>query len=595
MTHPAILPLLIAPLSLPADPPVTPVAPPQESAAPGAGAESQSGGPVRLMSLHMGDLTKAPQHPKDAALVNALKMLDERLAELPAEVGREMPPEILPAFEADSIPIWLRLLTAQKRISVSGVPGGGGGMGPGMPFAFSFAVDEANELDAARLEDSLMGLLQRMQAPPQVTGMIQREGAALTVNMGSELLPLGATKAAGLLGGGSPSFEMDMDVGGYLQFLQSMMMDAGAPYEAMIIFDVLSRMGLDEMTVQVASTCDGTTSRMASIVSGMAGRMKASGMLPDSGLSAAHLAPVPANATWASVQRLDMEAVFNALNGLASEYMQEQMGGESGDIADMVMNFTGIDLRSGLFGALGDTYGMYASETTGGGGLTSTVLFFSLRDAEALLQTKEQVEEMINGMAAGQANGYVNIRTWTRGDNEYSTLMFPGLPVPLEPTIAFGDEWLVVAATPQAAMGAMGQIAGSGPSLATRREIAPLVADGSNVGVSFMDASHFARSGYGMTSMLLSGVSNGVRSRVDGLRDPGPIMPVYGEFQDGILNSVAFTKISGNDLVTHQSSDGSAVVQMAMMTGFFYEYGAAILAPAVLGAAAPQMAREFGF
>ena len=40
---------------------------------------------------------------------------------------------------------------------------------------------------------------------------------------------------------------------------------------------------------------------------------------------------------------------------------------------------------------------------------------------------------------------------------------------------------------------------------------------------------------------------------------------------------------------------GSAVVQMAMMTGFFYEYGAAFMVPIALGAASPQLAREFGF
>ncbi len=574
MTHPALLALLAAPLS--------PIAANAQEGAPAMEA------PVPLINIAMGDLTTAPMHPKDAALIKALNMLDERLAELPSEFPKDMPQELAPAFAPESIPVWLRLLTMQKRIAVAAV------QNPdpyAMPFAFSVAFDETDAAAAEQYEAALKNLLQGMQAPfpPQ---MIQRDGSALAVNMGASLSPMGQTSAAAMLEGQDLGFEMDMNLGGYMKFMQTMMMGSGAPPEAMIVFDALSRMGLDEAVVEVATACNGNTSDTASVVTNIGGRMRAAGILPETGLSTEHLAPIPADVTWASVQRLDMEAAFSALNTMIGGYMSEQMGSDANPAA-MIAGATGIDLQGGLFGALGDTYGMYASEATGGGGLTSTVMFFSLRDAEALIQTKEQIEEIINSQVAAQASGYVSIRTWTRGDDEYSTLMFPGLPVPLEATMAISENWLVIGATPQAAMGAMDQIASSAPSLATKASIAPLVATGSKYGISIVDTEYFARSGYGLTSMMLSGISNGVRSRFDATRDPGPIMPVYSAFKTDIHDLVGSTELHGDDLVTMQSGDGSMVVQMAMAVGFLNEYGLVIMLPALAGAAFPMMAREF--
>ena len=499
-----------------------------------------------------------------------------------------MPPELLFAFEADTIPVWLRLLTAQKRASVVGAPPGSA-PNPNMPFLFSIAMDESDEQAAIRYEARLKDLLTRLQAPIPMD-MIQRDGSSLKVDMGATIAPMGETRAAALLGGGPMSFEMEMNIGGYLEFLKTMMVGQGAPYEALIVFDILGQMGLDDAVMEAAAMCDGTTTHGASVTTSLAGRMVASGILPEGGLTGAHLAPVPRDATWANVGRMDMEAMFDAIDALVGEYAAEQLGGAS--LADLAQGMLGLDLRSGLFGALGDTYGVYASESTGGGGLTSTVMFVSLRDADALLGTKEQLTEIINAQIGAESNGYVGIRNWMHSDNEYTTLMFPGLPAPFEPTMAMNENWLVVAATPQAAMGAMGQIASGAPSIAAHGEIAPLL-DGTKVGVGFMDSSYYARSGYGMTSMLLSSISNGVRSRTDLARDPGPIMPAYSTFKEGIRDVVGYQEVVGDDLVTRQTQDGSIVVQVATMIGFFEDYGLALMLPAFLGAAMPEIMRNF--
>jgi hypothetical protein len=198
-----------------------------------------------------------------------------------------------------------------------------------------------------------------------------------------------------------------------------------------------------------------------------------------------------------------------------------------------------------------------------------------------LIETKEQVEELINGQVAMLAQGYVSVRTWTRGDGEYTTLTFPGLPVPLEPTMAMTDEWLVIAATPQAALAAMGQINSAGGGLATHPLIAPLVAAGNKSAITYFDTEHYAKSGYGTTGLMLSSLSNAVRSRTDAMRDPGPILPLYAEFAAGIRPTVGYGELRGDDYISVSVTDASTVVQMAAMMGFLHEHAIVFALPAL--------------
>ncbi|MEM6672017.1 MAG: hypothetical protein AAF726_04195 [Planctomycetota bacterium] len=540
-----------------------------------------------LMSMTCGDLADFVQHPKDEGLRRAFGMLDDRLAELPSDLGDDMPPPARAALDPSALPTWIRLMRAPKTVqfdvSASALANGD------MPFRFGVAVHEDSPEAATQLEAEVRSLVQQMGAP-MPPEMLVRDQSSLVVGNGTLPQAMGGTRAAEMLGSGAPLLaEMRMDVGAYFDFLEGVMMETGAaPPEAARIFDVVGRMGLDDCVMEVASTGDDRVSRSVAIMTNIGGKMKAAGLLPEEGLTAAHFAPIPADAHWASVERFDMAAGFEALNTLVSELMQEQMGG--GDLSDMVASTVGIDLRNGVFGALGDVCGMYASDTTGGGGMTSMVMYFSLRDSEALLQSTEQIQSMLNGFGQMMAQGYVNARTWTRGDGEYTTLTFPGLPVPLEPTIAMTESWLFIAATPQAALGAVEHVASGENGLASHRSIAPLLADGSKNAVSFFDAAHYARKGYGATSVLLSGLGNAMRSRMDETRDPGPILPPYPAFAEGILPTVGYGELRGDDYVNVSVGDASTVVQMAAMTGSLSEL-APLFAAALAAESAPDIAR----
>ncbi|MEM1448049.1 MAG: hypothetical protein AAF957_00510 [Planctomycetota bacterium] len=544
---------------------------------------------IHLLSLSCGDLADALQHPKDEGLARALGMLDERLAEIPSELEGGMSPMLSAALDPSAIPIWLRLLQAPKSVRVDVSRSAIGTYR--QPFQVGFAVHEESPEAAQRLEGGVRALAERMRfAIP--SEMVTVEDSSILVRTGRTPEPMGGSRAAELArGDGTLLAEMRMDVGGYFEFLEGLVMQSGAPLEVGIAFDVLDRMGLMDCSMEVATATDESTSRTVAVMTQLGGRMRDAGLLPAEGLKAEHLAPVPADARWMSVERFDMAAAFEALNGLVSELMQQAGGG--GDAAEMVASVTGVDLSGGLFGALGDTYGMYASDSTGGGGLTSTVWFVSLRDAEALLETKEQIEELLNGQASLHARGYVNARTWTHGDGEYTTLTFPGLPVPMEPTMALSDEWLVVAATPQAALGAMAQIESGGAGIAAHPAIAPLLSDGSKNAITYFDAEHYARKGYGATSLVLSGVSNAVRSRVDATRDPGQLLPLFGTFVEGIRPTVGYGEVHGDDYVSVSVGDASNVVQMAATAGLLQDYAPILLIP-LLAAGGGEIVDEIG-
>jgi len=562
----------------------------------GAPALAQDGPPIGMtaqdavpvMSIKMGDLGDALVSPKDEGLRRAFAMIPARLAELPRELGREMPPPAQELFSEQSMPVWLHLLRAPKTVSfgLSATQT----MNQNNPFVFGVRVHEESEEQAQAFANDLGGLLQRLQAPVP-PGVYAVEGAGLTSRIGMAPVEDVATRARGMVGEGALVMEMNMDVGGAVGFARQMMEAEGAPPEAMMVMGLVERLGLDQLELEVAQVATPEHLKTASVMTGVGGRLRAAGILPEGGIGAAHLAPIPADATMASVSRVDMGAMFEAVNGLAADVMTE-MGMGGSDPAEQLMQVTGIDLRDGLFNALGDTMGYYSSLSTGGGGLTSTVMFASIRDYDALVDTKEQIEGMFNGLTAAQTRGYVSIRAWDRGDAEYTTLMFPGLPVPLEPTIAMTEDWLVVAATPNAALSAMAQIADGGPSLATHDGIAPLL-DGSKNGIGYMDAQFFAEEGYGTVSVLSSAIVNAMRSPTDATRDPGPIVPLYGDFCQGIVPTISYSEVRGEDLVTMATGDPSDLVQMAMLSGFVQEFMIGMMIPVGLAAGAEDIQREF--
>ncbi len=101
--------------------------------------------------------------------------------------------------------------------------------------------------------------------------------------------------------------------------------------------------------------------------------------------------------------------------------------------------------------------------------------------------------------------------------------------------------------------------------------------------VTFMDTDLLARSGYGMTSMLMSGLANFVRSPRDTERSAGRMMPTYREFTEDIKSSIVVYKLEGDDLILRSTTDRSATVSVAATIGMLKPEGEAIAWLAELG------------
>jgi len=178
-----------------------------------------------------------------------------------------------------------------------------------------------------------------------------------------------------------------------------------------------------------------------------------------------------------------------------------------------------------------------------------------------------------------QTKGYAKVRHWEHGDTRYSSLVFPGLPIPLEPTVAYGAGHLFVGATPQAAMGAIHQASQGGRGLLDNPNFRAQFGDQFEglQSVLFYDTPRSLRDGYGVMSLACSALVNGTRSPRDATRDAGLVLPPYHELVDGALAYVSFANIVGDDYIQTEYGDRSMLVNLTSLAGMLSS------TPAVLG------------
>ena len=136
--------------------------------------------------------------------------------------------------------------------------------------------------------------------------------------------------------------------------------------------------------------------------------------------------------------------------------------------------------------------------------------------------------------------------------------------------MAMGQNNLFMALTPQAALAAVQQEAGAHPGLMSNQDFAAGF-DGnfSNLyGMAYYSKDAFLKDGYGVTSMLCSAMSNGVRSRQDVTRDAGLIMPTYHELIANTRPTITLSRLEANgDLVSRMETDPSMIVGLTRTVG----------------------------
>lgn len=524
-----------------------------------------------LLSMFIDSTENLLKHPKDQAMRGAFDLLGQRLLELPGEIPdmRDVPAQLIPmVYDMIGSAKTIRIMDARET-------------SPMIPVSAMVMLDPRDQEKATLWMTTVEGLLRQAGAPVgarDAEGWLPFEGAPvpmrLGVNGGALVLaaseptvaPL-ALDSATLPNNIAPSFAMRIDVGTALEMALPML-EMAEPEIGGIVADVTSALHLDEFAMEMACGSDANKSYTSVVLPGFGNAMRDMGALPAEGLTSADLKLIPADATMANIQSFDMNAMFDVALDIAEPFLAEE--GIKDPIA-MIEGMTGVNIKRDLLDHVGTHMGSYFSDSTGGGGLMSMVVFMEVKDAAKLNAGIQRISGLINGILAQEAEGYVQMRSIDRAGKTCHTLTFPGLPIPFEPTMVMGENNLFIALTPQAALVAAQMETGTGAGLMDNTQFASNF-DGNYenlYGISFFRDDAFMREGYGITSLLCSGLSNGVRSKLSSERDAGLIMPTFPELMKNVRPTVSVTRINeAGDLVSMMEGDPSFMVNLTRGVGY---------------------------
>lgn len=554
--------LALAPaLVLLQDPAAAPVAAPATAA------------PQPLFSMWIDDMPGLMPSPKDAGLVAALAMMDGRLLDLLSELEGEMPP-----LPPQAIGVATKLMMGRKSLRVypSNDPSSP------LPVFVQLELQQDSPQLAQQLAGSVVNLLTDMGMPvsdPRADGSrlvempdmppiaLQLAGPNFVVSLGGSTPAPGRPTLGALPSGVRPTMSMHLDIGAISEMALGFIESQASADEAEQLATMFDAYGLQNLVMQVDMGSDAERSYSVVNMPGYGATMRSMGMLPDRGLTEADYSMVPTDAEWAQLSTLNASGLLDYMLEVMSPTLEMQ-GIE--DPLGMVLEMTGFDLRTDIVDNLGTTMAMYTSRTTGGGGMLSTVATMELANSDGMLATLNRARGMIDQMAADEADGYVRVRGWEHDGTPLMTLTFPGLPIPLEATLAVTGTHLVAGMTPQATLSAIAHMKSGGAGLLANagfRSQLPGDPIGA-MGAQFVDIPQLAGDSYGLASLVCSAIGNAMRSP-SSTREPGLIMPSYAELMHGAKPMVVLARVVGDDLIEEGRSDSSMLVNMAGMVGMF--------------------------
>jgi len=530
---------------------------------------------------------------KDAKLHSALGMLDDRLRELPGEMGGEAAPEAVFPVLRRMIegPMSLRIFGQEKQIA-----------GMLLPLFGELRLSEETGSDAQSMahglaetlrsigldvEKSAAGALGVVPAPlPLWMGSLDKD---LVVRFGKQAALVAPTPVKYMPAGVRTACSMRMDYSGALGMIRRIAEVAGEDEGLEQMDRMFEQFGVNDLAFEYSYGFDDQRAYEVMATEGYGSMMNAMHLAPAGPLDAGRVSWIPEDASWAVATRVDLSGYLEFLNGMLSK-MPEANGV---DIFEMIQQQTGIDVQTELLDTLGQHFMMYGSDSTGGGGLTSTVMLMDLESPEDFAEFMGGMVEMIGGMASAQSEGYVQVRGWSEGGQDFISLQTPGIPAPLEPTMAVVGDAALMALTPQAAVAAARQITSGKRSLLDSRKLVDQLPEDMSTAISliYLDTARFMRDGYGMTSMLCTAIANGVRSR-DGSRDPGMILPTYNDLSHNALALVGVGRMVGDTMIAEYRADRSHLVNLSGVLGWAAEVPGPIIAITMAGVAVGQAQEE---
>lgn len=555
------------------------------SASPAAGASQTPD--TAALAIESAGLEALMPDRRDAILRSLIRLLPDRLLEISTEIpDAQALPEPLVRMFADAISSPMTM-----RVDIADDPAAGG-----PPMSAQMTIHPRERATAQGMSDMLVGAataqgmqFRRSDDPgirttdspmgPMVVGVRDFDGrGAFVIGVNAAAEARTEITGHGLPAGVTPAIAAHFDTRRLTPLIEMMAAQSGEP-EGAAQMQMAGIGGPDGMKATIAYGFDDERAHTSIVMHDHAALAERLGLDPSATIPMSELRAIPRDpiAVQTSVGAISqlVRTIDNAMSTVP----------EIADGAGQVDAVLGFSLRDDLIAHLGDTITVYRSDATGGGGLMSTVALVGLSDPDALARTHQSLVDRINREVTPLARGYVSIRSSMVGEQELFTLSFNGIPVPLELTWGIQGDHLVLGASTNAVVTAMAQARSGRDSFADRRDVAAM-AGGSLEGLTalrYMDTPRAAAAGYGGASLLAAAIGNALRSpRSTVARDPGPSMPSYAEFVDGIVPMVMVTRWDGDDLVTRAQSHRSMMVNLA--GAFESSGGATTVAAVALGA-----------
>jgi len=529
-----------------------------------------------LLTLQHAPLAEMLRHPKDAGLLRLMAHAPAALERFFEEQGDPAPP--------GAIELLTGLLTAGKTVVLSPSED------PNMPFAAAMTFDAADEASAARRQGLLVELLAQtgaalgvpganglalLDAPTPVPIAMGTVGRRLAVNIGTERTAAAPAVAAGLPTGVTPWFEWYQSP----ELMRLLMtLDGGGGPEMDAFLEAFGT-----TTIRLAMGSDGRRSWSATHAAGAAQMLRAAAAYPEGGLQRAAFGRIPEDAVFAAVTRMEWPGIWRLIEQQVASVGSVMGEDQQVDIQAELAQALGFDPVTEVLPHFGPTTGMYISDTTGGGSILSAVVFTEVRDARAVADLAARLVAFVQQEAGEQ----VELRTLRAGELELTSLVFPGLPIPIAPTWVVDGGYLYLGLSPQAAAAAA-EVARSGrgllqnPRFATGLEAVGF--DPSVVSATFFDTPALLRDGYPYMTLAMDAVGNLAR-RAGVADDLGLLMPSLGALSRGAEASISVSRVVGDDTTSLACGDLSWTVNLTALAGLFDRSGLMMVLPmAVMGA-----------
>ena len=499
-------------------------------------------------------------HPKDAAAHNAFKLLQTRLLELEQEL--ELEPEA-----GQAIALAWDMLTGEMALELRQTP-----EAPGLALSMTSRPSDGATAEsvAQRLgmfaqmsglpmqHDDSGAMLFDSPAGPGSLGVVELPGG------GAAALTLGAAEPASLSldpsllpEGASPVMQLRVDLEGLSAFLLPVL-ERDSPEMAMFLTES-GWLGEGAPTIEYALGASDDAMLFRAEIHNAAELMSRSGAGPEVTFDREMLRAIPADA----VRVYAKPAGFAFIGELADTIERET--GE--DVFAQINEELGIDARADVIENLGPRQIFYMSDSTGGGGLLSSVMLLELRDPARLARAHAKLVQRLNEELAREAQGYVKIHATQRHGASAFSLIFPGLPIPLELSWAIAGDHLVVALSPASLDAALTQLRrGENSVLDSARFQTAILSRFPEHGassVTYADTPRLARRGYGLTNLLMSALANAVRSPQAPDRVASPLLPPFAEFTRDVRPFGMIASWEGDDYVVDAVGDRSTLVNLA--------------------------------